>query len=207
MPRVRTVSDEDILDAAERVVHRVGPIRVTLADIGAEAGLSPAALIQRFGTKRELLLAMVARGVGGVRARFEKAAVAPGDRLDALVEAFVSGAAAIAGPEAYANALSFLHVDVTEPDFREHTRAWFAAMHEGSRRVLEQAERAGEIKRGDLDAIARALVVAYNGALLLWAVEREGAPMDAVRLAVETVLEPHRKDGALGQVRRNVPPR
>ena len=79
MPRPRTVSDEAILDAVLDLAHRVGPARVTLASAADEAGLSAATLVQRFGTKRDLLLAADKRGVdlwvgalerdGGVPAR------------------------------------------------------------------------------------------------------------------------------------------
>ena len=57
-PRQRTVSDEDILAATARVVGRIGSGEMTLADVGKEAGLSPATLLQRFGSKRSLLLAL-----------------------------------------------------------------------------------------------------------------------------------------------------
>lgn len=63
MPRPRTVSDEAILDAVLALAHRVGPAEVTLAAAADEVGLSAATLVQRFGTKRDLLLAADKRGV------------------------------------------------------------------------------------------------------------------------------------------------
>ncbi|MET8542281.1 helix-turn-helix domain-containing protein, partial [Kitasatospora sp. NPDC004799] len=57
MPRPRTTSDAEILAATARAIGIHGPGRLTLAHVGAEAGVSPATLSQRFGSKRGLLLA------------------------------------------------------------------------------------------------------------------------------------------------------
>lgn len=57
MPRVKHLSDEDVLAGVFRLVQRIGPERLTLAAAGAEVGLSASTLVQRFGTKRALLLA------------------------------------------------------------------------------------------------------------------------------------------------------
>src|SRR5205823_2473684 len=56
-PRPRKTSDDDILAATARVMQRLSPTQLTLADIAKEAGIVPATLIQRFGTKRGLPLA------------------------------------------------------------------------------------------------------------------------------------------------------
>ena len=42
--------------ATQRVMMRVGPRELTLAEIGAEAGVTAGALVQRFGSKRGLML-------------------------------------------------------------------------------------------------------------------------------------------------------
>ena len=44
---------------------RLGPSRLTLAEVAKDAGISPAALVQRFGSKRGLLLAAAADAAGG----------------------------------------------------------------------------------------------------------------------------------------------
>ncbi len=69
-PRPRKASDEEIFAAAHRIMSRLGPAQWTLADIAAEAGLTAGALVQRFGSKRGLLLALA-----------EQLVVAYGDRI------------------------------------------------------------------------------------------------------------------------------
>src|SRR5579864_8584991 len=66
MSRQRTTSDAEVLAAAGRVIARLGPSRFTLADVSAESGLAPATLLQRFGSKRGLLLAFAKMGEDSV---------------------------------------------------------------------------------------------------------------------------------------------
>src|SRR4051812_8194078 len=55
-PRPRTVSDEDLMNATMRVMSRLGPVKLTLAAVAKEAGVTAATLVQRFGSKRALML-------------------------------------------------------------------------------------------------------------------------------------------------------
>ena len=56
-PRPRKAEDADVFAAVVRIMKRVGPAELTLRAIAAEAGVTAAALVQRFGSKRALLLA------------------------------------------------------------------------------------------------------------------------------------------------------
>src|SRR3954447_21121248 len=62
MARPRTVSDATLLEATARTIGEVGQPGLTLARVGASCGLSAAAVVQRFGSKRALLLALARRG-------------------------------------------------------------------------------------------------------------------------------------------------
>src|SRR5688500_14455784 len=86
-PRPRTVSDADILGAAYRAMSRVGPTRLTLAAIAREAGLAPATLVQRFGSKRALLLALSSGAAEFVDECFAAVRAEHPSPLDALVAA------------------------------------------------------------------------------------------------------------------------
>ena len=86
-PRPRTVPNEHILGAAQRTMSRLGPARWTLAEVAKDAGLSPATLVQRFGSKRGLMLALWAAAVEGVDACFEDLRPAHASPLDALLAA------------------------------------------------------------------------------------------------------------------------
>src|SRR5688500_15706603 len=64
-PRPRQNTDLQILQATFRAIARLGPAKMTLAAVAAEAGVSAASLVQRFGSKRALLLAAAADAAGG----------------------------------------------------------------------------------------------------------------------------------------------
>jgi AcrR family transcriptional regulator len=54
-PRRRKAEDTDVFAAMVRVMLRAGPAELTLSAIVAEAGVTAGALVQRFGSKRDLL--------------------------------------------------------------------------------------------------------------------------------------------------------
>lgn len=192
MARPRTVSDDAILDAAERAVGASGPIRFTLAEVGEAVGLSGAAILRRFQSKRALLLAVAKRGRAKSGHRFEAAARAKGKRLDALVAALSAGW--FASRAEVGGSLEFLALDLRDPEFGQEARAILVATEAGARSLLDAALKAGELKpTTDLDALARAIVVAQQGAVLRWAIRGDAGPAEgAIAAGVEGVLGPHR---------------
>ena len=64
-PRPRKVTDADIYMAAQRAMTRLAPGELTLAAIAEEAGVTAGLLVQRFGSKRDLLLSLSEQFSGG----------------------------------------------------------------------------------------------------------------------------------------------
>ena len=114
-PRPRTVSDEQIILATQRVMSQLGPIKLTLAAVAKEAGLSAATLVQRFGSKRGLMRALWASALGGVDDCFEVQRSSHTSALDALVDAALMMPRGTHSPDEMANSLAFLHIDLTDP--------------------------------------------------------------------------------------------
>ncbi|HEX2203667.1 MAG TPA: TetR family transcriptional regulator [Longimicrobium sp.] len=193
-PRPRTASDADVLAAAARAVGRLGPHRLTLAGVAAEAGLAPATLVQRFGSKRGLLLALARRGAEETPAEIEVARRTNPSPLAAL-RAYAEATAGMArAPEELANHLAFLQIDLTDPDFHAAALAQARAAREGIRGLLDAAADAGELAPTDTAALARAVQTALNGALLMWALFREGDAGAWVRADVDAVLRPFARE-------------
>jgi AcrR family transcriptional regulator len=191
MPRPRTVSDEAILDAVLALAHRVGPARVTFASAAAEAGLSAATLVQRFGTKRDLLLAADKRGVDlWVGALHRSTAASP---LARVVEGLVLAVDPDATPEEMANSVAMLQLDLADPDFHAETLRGARAVRGRIGHDLSAALAAGELRPGtDVTTLAKLVEVTYHGAMIGWAIHREGTLADWMREQVEAVLAPHR---------------
>lgn len=189
-PRPRTTPDATILDAVTRVISRVGPARMTLADVAAEAGHSPAGLVQRFGSKRGLLLALARQRAGEVRGAFAMARAWQPSPVEAMFEVLTGFVAHADTPDALAHHLAFAQVELDDAEF--HGAAFESArtMLDGIRVLLEQAVEAGELAQCDAEGLARTVQTAYNGALVTWAVYRQGTLGDWLRGEIEAVLEP-----------------
>jgi AcrR family transcriptional regulator len=192
-PRPRTVSDEEILEATARVIGRRGPQRLTLAEVGGEVGLSAATLVQRFGSKRELLLAFAGAGPSGGDF-FAMAGSRHETAVDALVEVLACMGQMARTPEEMSNHLAFLQMDLADADFHEITARHFRGMLEGIEGLLAEAVAAGEMECSDTPALARAVQSMANGALLNWAIHREGTAVDAIRADLAALLAPYRRD-------------
>jgi AcrR family transcriptional regulator len=176
---------------------------VTLADVGQEVGLSAATLVQRFGSKRGMLLAVARTGADDVAREFATARETHRRPLAALMAGLVGLSAWAATPEMLSNQLAFLQIDLIDPEFHRHALAHARAMRGEITRLLDEAVAAGELARTDTARLARAVQGAYNGALVTWAVYREGSVAEWLREEVGAVLAPYRASGA----RRTAEPR
>jgi AcrR family transcriptional regulator len=190
-PRPRETSDEDILAATARVMQRRSPTQLTLADVAKEAGVVPATLIQRFGTKRGLLLASCRTASAGAPQQFAEARVKHQSPLKALIELFVECTAFAPTPEAMANGLAYLQIDLTDPDFHAITLAQFRAIRQETQKLLDEAVVARELRKCDAAELARLIQDANGGAMLSWAVYREGSVATWVRRDLEALLAPY----------------
>jgi AcrR family transcriptional regulator len=191
-PRPRTIDDNGILEAAGRIISRHGPAKFTLADIGREVGLSAAALVRRFGSKRGLMLALARSARDSVDACFDIVRASHPSPLAAVLAAATEMTRYVKSPEEMSNHLAFLQTDLSDPDF-------YAVMLENSRRIiagyqslLDEAVTARELVPCDTARLARAVDALAGGSLIGWAVYRDGAAEAWVRHDLDTLLEPYR---------------
>jgi AcrR family transcriptional regulator len=197
-PRPRTASDDEILEGVARAVARVGPARLALTDVAWETGLAPATLLQRFGSKRGMLLAALERmGAEGERRIGEMRSLS-GSRVGAVVAAAMDLAGADDTPATLANRLAFLHGELDDPEVHRIALERSRRRVAGYRALIDEAIAAGELVVVDAGRLARSLDAAVSGALLQWVVYREGSLAAWVREEAEGVLAPYRRRGAVG---------
>ena len=187
-PRPRETSDEQILAATARVMQRRSPTQLTLADVAKEAGVVPATLIQRFGTKRGLLLALCRTAPGAVPQQFAAARAKYKSPLKTLIELYVDCTAFAPTPQAVANGLAYLQIDLTDPDFHAITLAQFSALRQETQNLLDAAVAARELRPCDTAALARLIQHINGGAMLSWAVFRQGSVATWIRRELEALL-------------------
>jgi AcrR family transcriptional regulator len=190
-PRPRRNTDFEILSAAFRAIARLGPNKLTLADVAREANVSAASLVQRFGSKRALLLAASNDAAGGYVFIFEGLRAKHRSPRAALIG--LADCMGLLGgtPEQVAHSLAFLQIDLTDPEFHQHARKGSVGFHAGIRALIKEAIAAGELVTCDAGRLARALQATLNGSVLGWAIHREGTLAAWIRRDLRTVLDPY----------------
>lgn len=192
MARPRLISDDTILDATRQVLAELGPTKLTLAAVGARVGLAPPTLMQRFGSKRGLLLASAARSPRMVLLAAAEAEARNTSPLATLRDFALSSVAHIKHREELGNGLGFVQLDVADPEFRAHALAHSAAIVDSCTRLLAAAQEAGELKpEADVPALARLCLVCFNGSLQVWAVNGWGSLTDFLRDQLDQLLSPY----------------
>ncbi|MEU9144100.1 TetR/AcrR family transcriptional regulator [Streptomyces sp. NPDC048349] len=191
--RPRGIDDAAILRAAVDVMGRTGPAKLTLAVLAREVGLVPGTLVQRFGSKRGLLLALAEHTAKDADAVYEGVRAAHDSPLAALAALFDETWAVATSPEAFANHLAFLCADLDDPQFRDCALASQQAQSRRIGELLGHAKDAGELEPDtDTTALAATVQAATTGVAVLWAVDRRGALAERQRAALEAVLASHR---------------
>jgi AcrR family transcriptional regulator len=190
-PRPRTTTDAAILIATHRAVTRVGPMRLTLAAVAREAGVSPATLVQRFGSKRQLLLALVATASGDAEDQWAPILAMAGKSPLEAIYAYAECMAGMAPtPEVLANHLSFLQMDLVDPEFHRHALTHARDTLGWLDKTLVDAVSKGELEPCDTTRLARAVQATVGGSLMQWAIDREGKLRKRLREDLETLLAP-----------------
>jgi AcrR family transcriptional regulator len=189
--RPQKVTDEDIFAAAQRAMTRRGPHELTLADIAGEAGVTPGRLVQRFGSKRALLVALSERFAGSAGPVFAGLRTANRSPLAAL-RAYAACMADLAPtPEALLRNLAYLQGDLGDEVLRGHLVANARASRRQIEVLLAAAVAEGELRRDvKVRSLARTVETVIGGSLMTWATYREGKAADWIARDLEAVLAP-----------------
>jgi AcrR family transcriptional regulator len=191
-PRRRKAEDVDVFAALVRVMRRRGPSELTLREIAGAAGVTAGALVQRFGSKRALLLAharyAAATGDVGV--------TVPPPRTSSPLEALRSVTAVhadLAGsPRAALRNLAYLHNDLADPVLRRHVLRMSRAARVHYEKLVADAVGAGELRADThAQALARSIEVTLGGSFLAWTLYREGSAAQWLREDLEATLRPY----------------
>lgn len=177
MGRIKTVSDEAVLDALLAVVSEIGPEGLSFSKASAIVGLSASSLVQRFGSREGMVRAVLLHAW---------------DRLDALTLAAASDT-----PETPAGAVELLlrlmpgsrtETDVTEgllllredlrdPVLRARGGAWGRRLAD----VLGERLTQGS---ANAEAMGWQMLALWQGTIIWWGFTRDKDPEEAIRAAL-----------------------
>lgn len=177
--------------ALARVMMRRAPDRLTLREVAAEAGLTAGALVQRFGSKRAMLLAYARHvaGTGDAGLQFPRRTSSP---LEALYSVTAMYAELARSPSAAVRNLAYLLNDLADPTLRRHLLRMSQLARTWYEQLLTEAIAAGEL-RGvvDVQRLSRVIEATLRGSFLSWALYREGPASDWLRADLNAVLRPY----------------
>lgn len=165
MARTKQQSDEALLDAAMPALFGKGPRDFTLAGVAKTVGLSPATLVQRFGSKQGLLLAALALANGRNIAALDR--LPPDKGAEAVVRIFVDRTPGPEHEHLLSDQLLWLRESMADAHINALTRDYFDKL----RRAI--ADRMPPLSIPAADA-ALLVEAQWHGALTQWGIGREG---------------------------------
>jgi AcrR family transcriptional regulator len=191
-PRPQKASDDEVFAAAQRAMERLAPSELTLADIAKEAGVTAGALVHRFGSKRELLLTLANRFGGSAKEMMDGLRAQHRSPL-AVIRAYAECMALLAKtPDALARNLAYLQIDLIDPDFRKPLQTNAKATRKELEALVREAVDSRQLRKDtDARSLALSIETVVSGALLTWAVHREGSPAAWMRARVDAILAPY----------------
>lgn len=170
------MSDGHVLESALRVLADGGRERFTLARAAAAAGVAAPTLLQRYGSKADLLLAALAYNNAWLKVWLERQSRSDIPRLLGDI------AAGFGEEPRFGEHLAMLGLDLEDPD----TAALVADRMELIRTaVLERLELRGPERA----AAARLIETHWHGAVVRWATDRRGRVGAAVERSLRELME------------------
>ncbi|MCE2563570.1 TetR/AcrR family transcriptional regulator [Komagataeibacter sp. FNDCF1] len=124
MARPRTIDRDNVLDCAEQLVQRRGAAALTLDAVAKEAGITKGGLQYCFGSKDDLVTALIDRWIAGFDAQVARNAGAS-PTIAGRVAAYVAacGQYDAAG---HARMVGMLVTLLQSPRYLQRMRAWYA---------------------------------------------------------------------------------
>jgi AcrR family transcriptional regulator len=191
-PRRRKAEDADVFAALVRVMRRRGPTELGLREIAAEAGVTAGALVQRFGSKRAMLLAHARHAAATSDVGVTGPAPQAASPLETLRSITAMYAQLASSPRAAVRNLAYLLNDMADPALRRHLLRLSQSARVWHEQQLRAAAAAGEL-RADIDApaLARLVEVTLRGSFLCWTLYRERPAAEWLRDDLDAMLRPY----------------
>ena len=174
-------------------MQRVGPAEFTLDAIARESGVTAGALVQRFGSKKELQLKLAEGSANWAPAFIAQLRQNHSSPLAAL-RAYADGMSGLAGtPAAYVRNLADRLADLSDPDLRAQLARQGTATRDELAALVQAAIDAGELSASAKpNALARTIEAVISGSMMVWAFYRDGAAGAWIRKDLDAVLAPYR---------------
>lgn len=196
MGRPRKFDDHDVFVATARAAGKHGYARLTVGKIAAEVPCTAPALLDRFGSKDELLRAFLDWGNERARERFQLVRTQHSSPLMALKARFhIPREERIdeVGEDArtYFNLTLFYTTTLSMPQLREMGKQRGQIYEEEMTALLSEAIATGELAGCDPARLARTLLATLSGAALQWVSDESLSLEDRASEAIDALTAPY----------------
>jgi AcrR family transcriptional regulator len=179
--RRRTVSDEVLLDAALLIVRESGPDALSFGALARRVSLAGSTLVQRFGSKANLLRSALMLAWDRLDADTARALDRAGDGASGVVDLLVMLSGQYEA-DTFADQLLILREDLRDPVLRARGQAWLAVLTE----AIEQ--RLADVP-GGATGLGELVIAQWQGVLTVWGFQRRGAIGSQVRRSLTELLD------------------
>jgi len=194
MPRPRTCSDEDILAAVGLLLGQKGAAGLTLAAVGRQVRLSPATLLQRFGSKKKLLQAFADTAAEHARTPLRAAREAHPSVLWAIQQGLRAMRLHNGDTAPVAQGIAALRQAPNDPDLADAVARYTRGVRDELDELLRAGVETGELLPCDTRGLAEAAYALWTGALLnapLLSPDQD--PIQSAERALNALLLPYRR--------------
>ncbi|HAI29764.1 MULTISPECIES: hypothetical protein [unclassified Thalassospira] len=178
MARNKTIPDSQVLDTIFETVLETGPSNLTFAQASKACGLSPATLVQRYGTLDGLVLAVLLRAWDRLDVETHAADQEESLSPDGAIEILLRLMPAETAERDTTNGLLVLHEDIRNPELRKRGAAWGHQLAEILGRRLSDRPEEGKKLGWQMASI-------WQGAHIWWAFTRELPADQTIREILE----------------------
>ena len=178
MPRPKSLPDADVLNAAHRLIHQHGPEALTFALVAEACGLSASTLVQRFGTKAELVRSALLQAWDGLDEKTARLATTVPKSPAGAVRLLLELSRNYGGIESYANGLLVLREDLRDPVLRARGARWKADLSRALDACFLKTPRAPK-------GIGLLMAAQWQGALIWWSFDPQGDVEDFVESSLK----------------------
>ncbi len=175
MAQKKNIDDHSVLEKAMLVISEQGPEKFTLSDIGKAVGLAPATLLQRFGSKQQLLILAAKQANIKLRSDLDelrKKKLTWNQELIHLLSAVPEG---FGSRQDIANSLGVLKLDMTDPNLHPVARHLFESLRQRIQELLQEGQSSNQLETSvDINTITWELDALRHGLVIQWTLSGKG---------------------------------
>lgn len=185
MATSRSQRADQILQAALRLFAEKGLHESSMDELVVESGLSKGSLYWHFESKDEIVLAVLARLFDGELYHLEALVEAKDSAVDRLRALALLTVEELGSQESVLPILlEFYALAARRPQARQVIAEYLQRYRDLLNQIIVQGQERGELRAGDSQAAATAILAAFEGLMMHWALDPVSLDLDAEVAAV-----------------------